>query len=123
MYYLSEDSTFRIKLGAGFNILFDRQPEPKRMYKLMFFTGVFDADRKKVYEGDILHQEGQPENWEVFFDSGRFQARCIETGVEKDLHRLHPSRFGFRVRGDIYNNAGLIEKIVAEVQGCTMGCE
>lgn len=106
MYYLSEDSTFRIKLGAGFNILFDRQPEPRRMYKLMWFTGVFDAGRKKVYEGDILgkpHDSSGDGFCEVFFDSGRFQVRNAQ-GEERDLHRLNPARNGLHVIGDIYEN-------------------
>lgn len=107
MYYLSDESTFRIKLGPGFNVIFEKQPDPRWMYKLMFFSGIFDETNQKIYSGDVIGKV-KPE-YVVFFDSGRFQLEPIDGGKPSDLHDLQPRRNRYYVLGNIHENEELLK--------------
>src|SRR3990167_5131090 len=98
MYYLSEDGTFRLKLGVGFNALFDRQPEPKRNYKLSWFTGLCDAKRKRIYEGDRLLGPNSLVG-AVVFSHGVFWLEAEGADFKMPLYLVNPKKNGYVIIG------------------------
>lgn len=105
MYYLGNDREFRLKVGVGFNALFDRQPEPNKAYSLMFFTGLRDAHRAKIYTDDILAAPNG-DRWRVYFDGGAFLIRSSDRRDAAMLRYVNPQKSGWLVVGNRWEGCG-----------------
>ena len=78
--------------------------------EIMFFTGIKDEDRTKVYQGDILSPvniDGSFVQAEVVFQNGAFLVRSL--GRCKMTDYLG-EKIGFSVIGNIWQNPELIER-------------
>jgi len=88
----------------------DRKPED---LILMQFTGLFDSQRKEIYEGDILHNQMNERlfDWLIDFHNGGFKLRNIGVDGFLDEHRplYHAICRERTVIGNKYENPELLK--------------
>lgn len=85
----------------GKNYVWKREIEPNTVGQ---FTGLYDADGKEIYEGDILREGETGKTLQVVYDAPQF---CFKHNVYGYCFLNHPENF--KVIGNIYDNSELLK--------------
>ena len=79
------------------------------------FTGLYDANGKRIYEGDIVKWKADNRLYAVIFKWGMFYASVEVCNQETyggfPLHALAGDKKGVEIVGNIYDNPELIQKL------------
>lgn len=82
---------------------------PTKDYILMQFTGLLDKNGKEIYEGDVIQDGDEPQDYEVSFNSGSFWAEEIIPLQGGSMISLYDVRGHCEIIGNIYENKDLLK--------------